>query len=373
MASKLQPRRIREARMFRGLTQSDLAEIIGITKQAVSQCETGVMTPSAETLIGISKALDFPLAFFSRPFASPILAPIFFRKRKTAAKKIMFVFQTYIEWMAEIYEYVEQHVRLPEVRLITEDRFGYPPEEISRIATELRRHWGLGDGPISDMTLLLENNGFVISKVGLDASKVDACSVFYTPLSASKRPMVFLTSGTSAVRSRRDLAHELGHQVLHAWMDDEEFEAHKDVIEQDAETFASFFLMPEKAMRREGFAVKTLDSLLLMKQRWGASAQSILYHLIQTESIEQEIGERLKKNLYHRGWRMREPGDDSIPQERPEMIRDAMMLLIENDVKTRSALLDDLSIPAANVCELCGFPNDFFEPHSTRPALSLVK
>ncbi len=359
--------------MFRGLTQSDLAEIVGITKQAVSQCETGVLTPSAETLASISNALEFPLSFFSHPFASPILAPIFFRKRKTAAKKTMFVFQTYIEWMAEIYEYIERHVHLPEVHLITKDSFGYSPAEVSHIATELRRHWGLGDGPISDMTLLLENNGFIISKVGLDASKVDACSVFYTPMSASKRPMVFLTSGTSAVRSRRDLAHELGHQVLHAWMDKEEFEAHKDVIEQDADMFASFFLMPEKAMRRESFAVKTLDSLFLMKRRWGASAQSILYHLMQTDSIDQELGESLLRKFYHRGWRTHEPADDSIPQERPGLIHDAIMLLIEHDVKTRSALLDDLSIPVENVCELCGFPKNFFDVQAIRPKLSLVK
>lgn len=373
MELTLQPRRIREARMFRGFTQSDLAQAVGITKQAVSQCETGVLTPSAETLVRISNALEFPLSFFSHPFASPILAPVFFRKRKTAAKKTRYVFETYIEWMSDIYEYIERHVHLPEVCLVTDERVGYTPTELSRIATKLRRHWGLGDGPISDMTLLLENNGIIISKVGLDASKVDACSVFYTPVSSRKRPMIFLTSGTSSVRSRRDLAHELGHQVLHSWMDKEEFEAYQDVIEQDADIFASFFLMPEQSMRRESFAVKTLDSLLLMKQRWGASAQSILYHLLQIGCIDQKLGESLRQGLYRRGWRTYEPGDDVIPHEHPGLIHDALMLLIDNNVKTRLELLDDLALPATDVCELCGFPKNFFTPKDTRPALSLVK
>lgn len=46
--------------------------------------------------------------------------------------------------------------------------------------------------------------------------------------------MIFLTSSTSAVRSRRDVSHELGHQVLHSWMTKEDFEENKEVIEKEA-------------------------------------------------------------------------------------------------------------------------------------------
>jgi Zn-dependent peptidase ImmA (M78 family) len=46
--------------------------------------------------------------------------------------------------------------------------------------------------------------------------------------------MIFLTSSTSAVRSRRDESHELGHQVLHSWMTKEDFEENKEVIEKEA-------------------------------------------------------------------------------------------------------------------------------------------
>ena len=60
----LQPRRIREGRLFRNLTQADVAEGIGVTKQSVSQYETGVLELSTETLEKISDFLDFPLSFF---------------------------------------------------------------------------------------------------------------------------------------------------------------------------------------------------------------------------------------------------------------------------------------------------------------------
>ena len=370
----LQPKRIKEGRLFRGLTQESLADAISVTKQAVSQYETGVLTPNLEVITRIADVLDFPQPYFSKPYQNEILTPVFFRKRKTTAKKLMELFQIYIEWMADIYAYIEQYIHLPELRLLTYDRVGYTRQEISEIATNLRLHWGLGNGPISNLTLLLENNGILVSKVGLDAKKADACSVFFTAPGMAKRPMIFLTSGTSAVRSRRDLAHELGHQVLHSWMDKDRLEEHQDIIEEEAEMFASCFLMPEQAMQRESYAVKSLDALLLMKERWGASVQSILYHLAGSDCITEGTATRLKTSLYRKGWRTNEPGDDNIPQERPELIKDAVTVMVENNVKTGIEILDNLSMPAEDVAALCGVRTDFFlPPKAVRPSLRLVK
>lgn len=370
----LQPRRIREGRLFRNLTQADVAEGIGVTKQSVSQYETGVLEPSTETLEKISDFLDFPLSFFSKPYADDILTPVFFRKRKTSTKKLMTKYRTYIGWMTEVYRYIESYIQLPKLNLLTSDKVFYTTREISSMATKLRRYWGLGDGPISNLTLLLENNGIIISKVGLEASKVDACSLFFTSTSAEKRPMIFLASGTSAVRSRRDLAHELGHQVLHSWMDNDEFAEHQDIIEKEAETFASYFLMPEAAMQRECYMVKNVDSLLLLKKRWGASVQSILYHLAEMECISEGLFEKLKNQIYRRGWRCHEPGDEDISQERPDLINDAMTMLIDNHVKTPQDILNDLSMPADDVAALCGMDTRLFEiAHKRKPRLELVK
>lgn len=369
----LQPKRIKEGRLFRGLTQENLADAISVTKQAISQYETGVLTPTLEVITQIADMLDFPQQYFSKPYRNEILTPVFFRKRKTSTKKLTEIFRTYIDWMADIYTYIEQYIHLPDLKLLTYDRVGYTRREISDIARSVRRDMGLGDGPISNLTLLLENNGVIVSKVGLDAKKVDACSVFFTAPGVAGRPMIFLTSGTSAVRSRRDLAHELGHQVLHSWMDKDQFQEHKDVIEEEAETFASYFLMPEQAIQRESYAVKSLDALLLMKARWGASAQSILYHLAGCNCIPESTAARLKTALYRKGWRTKEPGDESIQQERPELIKDAITVMVDNHVKTRTEILDDLSLPAEDAAGLCGIGTNFFMlPKEVRPKLRLV-
>lgn len=62
------------------------------------------------------------------------------------------------------------------------------------------------------------------------------------------------------------MAHELGHQVLHSWMNKDDFETSSDIIEKEADLFANYFLMPRDAMERECFAVNSSTSLLAMKK-----------------------------------------------------------------------------------------------------------
>ncbi len=48
---------IRTARMSKGLTQKQLAEQMGVTRAAVANWETGVSSPTAESLIRLARIL----------------------------------------------------------------------------------------------------------------------------------------------------------------------------------------------------------------------------------------------------------------------------------------------------------------------------
>lgn len=368
------PRRLREARVIRQMSQAELAERLEVTKQAISQYESGRISPKTEIIMKMASVLDFSWAYFYKPYPEEIITPIFFRKRKTSRKKYTEMFQVYINWMIEVYLYLEKFLKLPTVNITYKTGINYTTEEIKDAAIELRRKWGLGNGPISNMTLLLENNGFIVAKTGLSAEKVDACSVYFTSTKYEKRPMVFLTSSTSAVRSRRDAAHELGHQVLHSWMTKEDFDAAGQVIEKEADTFASYFLMPEQAMEREKFAVTSVDSLLIMKKRWGTSALSILYHLHSIGCISDGLFNSLLDKTVKRGWRKREPYDNEIPQEKPELIKDAINLLVENKIKTATEIIEELGFPIKEASELCGVAQDYFvNKVNNKPEMYLIK
>ena len=53
--------RLRKIRELKGLTQAQFAAEVGLTQSAISQFEDGRRSPSIESLIGISMALNVPL------------------------------------------------------------------------------------------------------------------------------------------------------------------------------------------------------------------------------------------------------------------------------------------------------------------------
>ncbi len=56
--------RVRERRIMLGLTQQQLADLIGVTYQQAHKYERGINRISAGRLYGISKALGVPVSYF---------------------------------------------------------------------------------------------------------------------------------------------------------------------------------------------------------------------------------------------------------------------------------------------------------------------
>lgn len=50
--------RVKSARVNSGMSQQDLADKLGITKQSISQYERGVRTPDVETLVALGDVLN---------------------------------------------------------------------------------------------------------------------------------------------------------------------------------------------------------------------------------------------------------------------------------------------------------------------------
>jgi hypothetical protein len=70
------------------------------------------------------------------------------------------------QWLREIIRYVRSFVDLPALDFppvdVLEDPNYLTPDRIEEIATATRRHWNLGDGPISNLVMLLENKGVIV-------------------------------------------------------------------------------------------------------------------------------------------------------------------------------------------------------------------
>ena len=157
--------RLREAREARQLTAIALAELIGATSSAISSYEKGHTTPNPVVLDRLSASLNFKHEFFFRPEEDREWGTIFERSKAATTKSARKRAQHRLTWLADTLQYLEQFVGLPPANIPTPTTrrgwFALSDEEIEEIATTTRRHWKLGDGPISNMTLLAETHGTV--------------------------------------------------------------------------------------------------------------------------------------------------------------------------------------------------------------------
>ena len=57
-------KRIKQAREMKGLTQENLAELVGVSRTAITRWEGGDIVPTVEHLIALCKVLDVDAGFF---------------------------------------------------------------------------------------------------------------------------------------------------------------------------------------------------------------------------------------------------------------------------------------------------------------------
>ena len=62
---RLIPAKMRDARIAKRLNQSELAHLVGVTRQAISAFEQGEKSPDASTMTDMAAALEQPLSYFT--------------------------------------------------------------------------------------------------------------------------------------------------------------------------------------------------------------------------------------------------------------------------------------------------------------------
>ena len=168
------PARVTQARHLAGLTKKALADAVGVSPAAVGQYETGVSRPRPELLVRLATTLQVPLGFFlaGRPHGRIAASGPHFRSLRS-----MRVYQrdkaiATVEQVWELAHELERHVELPPVRLPGHDLedhhdhrdasgtsvpAGPPAPDPASAARQLRRSWGLGDGPVQHFVRRLDS------------------------------------------------------------------------------------------------------------------------------------------------------------------------------------------------------------------------
>lgn len=366
------PERLREARLARGIRIQEMADAIGVSRQSISNYELGRGNPPAATMNRIIDYLDFPPAYFTKeyPSANTPCSAIYFRCLKTATQIPRDMLTVRTKWLDDILGYLEKYITFPSVNLpkIEKESADEPWsfEEIEQATIETRKQFGLGLGPISDVILLLEKNGVIIVRTQTNDKKTDGCSQW-----RGTRPFIYLSSDkNSAARSRFDAAHELAHMILHGGMiDAEQLRDNKLLkqLEREANHFASAFLLPENTFRNEVMGT-SLEHFIALKKRWKVSIAAMIYRCEDLEILSENQVLYLRKQMSRYKMRKREPLDDVLVPEEPTLLKQAVTMLIDNNLASPEEIVDNLQLPINEIEQLCNLPQgSLFPPDNDNP------
>jgi Zn-dependent peptidase ImmA (M78 family)/DNA-binding XRE family transcriptional regulator len=266
MGVTINPAMITIARESRGMSQADLAEKMNISQGKLSKYENGLLCVSGDDLNSMSRVLVYTTDFFVQTDKIYGLGSsfLFNRKRKTAPVLV----QRRIQAMVNI-------LRMQVDRLLRAVEMAPPKEfkpidiedhdgDAEKIARLVRAGWSIPeDRPIASVTRAIEDAGGLILKCAFDTRAIDAVHLWLPDLP----PLFFVNRDLPGDRLRWTLAHEIGHAIMHRQPTGD--------VEAEANSFASEFLLPRRAIERH-LSGLNLQKAAVLKQEWKVSMAAII-------------------------------------------------------------------------------------------------
>lgn len=327
------------ARDYRVLNQEELANSAGVSQSHIAKIEAGIKS-EIDDAVGdrIAQALRFPREFFEREevllgFGS---SSYFYRKKATIPalerKRIQSIVNLLRLAVKGLLPFVEVQPKraLPEWDI--EDH-GY---SASNVAKALRSYWHLPDGPIKNLTALVESAGVVILPCDFGIKSIDATSLRI----AGMPPLVFMNTAVPGDRWRFTLAHELAHLVMHR-------EPHAQ-MEEEADAFAGEFLVPVEELKPQlvRFPKLQVRDLIPLKRLWRVSIQALIFRAFEAEAIS----EAQKRGLFVRMSQL------NMRQVEPEQIDREPL---SNIGRMLSTMTDNLNFTAEDIAKVLAWePSD---------------
>ena len=322
-------KRLSLARKRRRLTGKGLAEIAGVSPITISRIENGE-NPDDETVAKLARSLGYPVDFFNGDDPEEIdTGAVSFRSLTRMSAKDRDAAIAAGALALELSDWVEREFSLPEPKLL-DLSYETDPEAA---AQSLRQYWGLGEKPIGNVLGLLEVNGVRVFSLWEQTDAFDAFSFW-----RNEKPFVFLNNFKTAEHSIFDSVHEVGHLCLHRHGGTHPSRS----AEQDANAFASAFLMPANDVRSRMPSFITVNTVLEAKKRWRVSAMAMAYRLRALGLLSEWQYKSHCIELGRRGYRSAEPG--GIERETSRVWQKVLTQLWA-ERKTKTEIAAALNIP----------------------------
>lgn len=273
------------------LSQEELAELAGVTRQSINNYENAKTLPDSKILSALARALGIKLDDLLRQ-EKAVLPNFRFRAHTSVDKKPQFAAQ--VLRLLEDYTALEQAVGIPT----------YAPEStpchqvegnekrIAEIATQFRHRLGLGDSPIPNLFEAVEEIGLKVLRQDIPIPGffgLSACSL-------EQGAFVLINKHNISIeRQLFTLAHEIGHLIFHRgeYQDtliEEGTKEEEKAREAVANHFASYLLVSDEALDR---ALNVFNDLIQLKAHFRVSYTMMLMRLDQMGKLK--YGDAIQK------------------------------------------------------------------------------
>lgn len=377
-------------RIMHGYSRKQLSEQLGVTEQAVWQYENAYTSPKVPIVNELKRIFSVKSKYFytkdmliQRNNAANIdVMNIAYRskvmnvisKTQTEAK--------HVEYLDTFINYITAQISLPTLNIIQlrEEAIQYMNHtdddrttQIHYVAHLARQRLNMEPSTNENLMFRIEKSGVYVFEKAI-GEEIDAYSLW----TRNDRPFIILGNiKRSAVRRNFDIAHELGHLLLHYRLEfvNLDRKEHK-LIENEANLFAGAFLLPEEEFSSDmnEITYKTNpDQYLDLKNKWKTSLQVLGYRAAHLGMMEAKDHRNFYAAMHRRGYLEKEPFDREIPLQKPMRIKTIIDLLSNKGlVDIRYMIEEDWKVETSFFHHMTGINTDFFNKYMTnKPETSI--
>ncbi|BBD21900.1 XRE family transcriptional regulator [Streptococcus constellatus] len=356
---------LKELRLLNGMSRADLAQKMDLTEQAIWQFESNTTQPKLETRLQLANQFYVDLTYFEQEeeVENFDISAIAFRNADLSTRKTIDIQTVYLHKIDQFIDYLEGFVIIPNItiydlseRTNKEYQAGKSIEEISLFA---RNFLEIAEDN-HDILYKIERSGVYVSE-RLINGQADA----YSAWSKSDRPYIVLGTNKSAVRRNFDLAHELGHLLLHKSCEKDE---NLELLEQEANFFASCFLLPKNDFfkvftEKVGKRVSNPDSYVSMKVLKNVSIQALEYRAFKLGLLTPQQHSYFYRQIAKKKYKVVEPLDEDIPIRRPSKVKSILDVILTNGLASLTTLTSQHKVHLKYISELFSFDTSFFDKY----------
>lgn len=326
-------KRLKTARIYRGKTIEQLAQETKINKKDILAFEEEKYKPIIENEMKLANALKFPREyFFQNDSIKVVVESTHIRPESPIPRVEEISYKERLIMTHKLMSFIEGYIKFPKMNLPNNLNRN---DDIETLASKLREHWNLKNGPIGNMVTLLEINGIVISSINVD--KKGAMS-FTQKQSVDKVSRYLISLGNdkkSATIRNFDLAYELAYIVAN--------EANIQLKKFSKDEFACAFLLPRNEFLNDLDNVEELDDYINLKKKWIVPISAMILRAYDLGKINYKKYMYLMKEMDKKGWLKKEPLDENIKATSPVLLKKSVDMLMDNNIMNSKTLVDNLS------------------------------